>query len=209
MKSVKSLKYAGIGLAGASALICLSLAPAAAAAQAEPAAGRIEAFDSALIETMKAGPGLGAKGRYHKLTPVVEQAFDLPTMTRFAVGPSWAGMAETDRQALINGFSRLSAANYAHNFDRFDGEKFIVDPKVDTRGVDKVVQTRLIPGHGAPVTLTYRMRQSGGTWKIIDVYYGQISQLTTRRSDFAAPLASGGAKGLIAHLDALTEKLLK
>ena len=40
----------------------------------------------------------------------------------------------------------------------------------------------------------YRMRELGGSWKIIDVYYGAISQLTTRRSDFAATsLNAGGA----------------
>lgn len=179
------------------------------AAPADPAAARIEAFDQSLLETMKAGPSLGAKGRYRKLTPVVEQAFDLPVMTRFAVGPAWTTMSEADRQSLIKAFTRLSAANYAHNFEKFDGERFSIDAKVDSRGADKIVQSHLTPGHGAPVALTYRMRQSGGGWRIIDVYYGTISQLTTRRSDFVAPLASGGPKGLLAHLDALTEKLLR
>ena len=67
----------------------------------------------------------------------------------------------------------------------------------------------LTPGSGAAVQLTYRMRQDGGTWKIVDVYYGAVSQLTTRRSDFAAPLATGGAKGLLAHLEAASAKLLQ
>ena len=52
------------------------------------------------------------------------------------------------------------------------------------------------------------MRQTPEGWKIIDVYYGAISQLTTRRSDFAGPVASGGAKGSLAHLDTLTAKLV-
>ncbi len=194
----------------ASALAALALAgPAARAAPADPAAARVEAFDQSLLETMKQGEALGAQGRYRKLAPVVEGAFDLPTMTRFAVGPAWATMPAADRQALVKAFTRLSIASYAHNFDRFGGERFEVDPKVQVRGPDRVVQSRLTPAHGAPVSLTYRLRQAGGGWKIIDVYYGAVSQLTTRRSDFAAPLASGGAKGLLAHLDALSDKLLK
>ena len=65
-------------------------------------------------------------------------------------------------------------------------------------------------GGGDDVTLNYRMRQAGDAWKVIDVYYnGSISQLTTQRSDFASSLASGGAKALIAKLDAQSEKLLK
>ena len=62
---------------------------------------------------------------------------------------------------------------------------------------------------GAPVALSYRMRESAGAWRIIDVYFGAISQLTTRRSDFAAPLAAGGAKGLITHLNTLSDDLMK
>ncbi len=182
--------------------------PAAIAAPADPAAARIDSFDQALIETLKQGPALGPKGRYRKLAPVIESTFDMPVMTRFAVGSAWTTLSPADQQALIKAFTRLSVASYAHNFDHFDGERFDIDPTVQTRGVDKIVQTHLTPGHGAPVGLTYRMRNSGGTWKIIDVYYGAISQLTTRRSDFAAPLAAGGAKGLLAHLDSLADKLL-
>lgn len=194
----------------APALAALAIAtPAARAATADPAAARVEAFDQSLLETMKQGEALGAKGRYRKLAPEVEAAFDLPTMTRFAVGPAWATMSPADRHALVTAFSRLSVASYAHNFDHFGGERFEVDPKVQVRGADRVVQSRLTPAHGAAVGLTYRLRQAGGGWKIIDVYYGAVSQLTTRRSDFAAPLASGGAKGLLAHLDALSDKLLK
>ena len=70
-------------------------------------------------------------------------------------------------------------------------------------------QVRLISPHADAVNLMYRMRESSGSWKIIDVYYGSISQLTTRRSDFAAPIASSGAAGLIAHLNALSDDLLR
>lgn len=186
----------------------LAYAPVARAAEADPAAARIEVFDRALIETMKQGPALGAMGRYRKLAPVVEESFNLPVMTQFAVGPAWAGMSAADRQALVKAFTRLSVASYAHNFDRFGGERFTIDPKVETRGPDKIVQAHLIAG-GKTVNLIYRMRQSAAGWRIVDVYYDNISQLTTRRSDFAAPLAAGGAKGLIAHLAATSDKLLQ
>jgi phospholipid transport system substrate-binding protein len=186
----------------------LSASSATQAAASDPAVARINAFDQALLEVMKAGPALGAKGRYQKLTPAVQTSFDLPLMTQFAVGPSWASMSDADHQALISAFGRLSAASYARNFDRFNGEKFTVDPDVTTRGPDKIVKTQLISG-ARTVNLTYRMRQAGGAWKIVDVYFDAISQLTTRRSDFAAPLASGGAKGLIAHLNTTADKLLQ
>ena len=181
--------------------------PSHAAASADPAAQRIETLDTALLDAMKQGAALGPKGRFRKLTPVVDQSFDLPTMTAYAVGPAWTKFAPADKQDLIRAFGRLSAASYAHNFDAYGGERFEIGA-VQQRGADKVVLSKIVPAHGDPTSLTYRMRQTPEGWKIIDVYYGAISQLTTRRSDFAEPVATGGAKGLLAHLDALTAKLV-
>lgn len=195
-------------LAAALGALAIAAASPLLAAPADPAVARIETLDRALIDTLKQGPSLGPKGRYRKLEPVIDAAFDLPQMTRIAVGPAWNTMSAADQEALVKAFTRLTVASYAHNFDKFGGETFTVDPAAQTRGTDKVVKSVLTPGSGAPVNLTYRMRLSGGTWKIIDVYYGAISQLTTRRADFAGPLASGGAKGLVAHLDGLSDKLL-
>lgn len=178
-----------------------------AAAAADPAAAQIDAFDNTLVETMKAGKALGFKGRQARLAPAVERTLDLQAMTRFAVGPAWAQFSEAQHTALVRAFTRMTVASYAHNFDDYGGERFVVDPNVQTRGPDKIVKTTLQRPKDAPVTLTYRMRDNGG-WKVIDVYYnGAISELTTRRSDFAATVASGGADALVAHLDQLTAKL--
>src|SRR5262249_25348916 len=151
-----------------------------AAAQSDPAAAQVEGFDAALLETMKAGKALGYEGRRRKLEPVVGRVFDVPMMTRFAVGPAWSGLPAAEQQALTGAFGRLTTAGWARNFDSYAGERFEVDPNVVTRGPDKVVTTHLIPPHDAPTTISYRMRQSGGAWKIIDVFYnGSISELAT------------------------------
>jgi len=183
--------------------------PAYVAAQAtDPAAQVIDSFDQTLIATMKGGKSLGAQGRYRKLEPAVTQTFDLATMTRFAVGPKWSTLAPADQAALVKAFTRMSVSTYAHNFDSYAGEKFNI-VKVETRGLDKLVRTQLIPAGKAPVDLTYRMRDSGG-WKIIDVYYnGSISQLTTQRSDFSATMNAGGPAALIKKLNDLSDKLMK
>jgi phospholipid transport system substrate-binding protein len=194
----------------AAALLAAALAfgAAAFAAPSDPAAARVDTFDNALIDTMKEGATLGVKGRAAKLTPAVEAAFDLPTMTRFAVGPAWAQMTPAQQRALIAAFTRLTVNSYAHNFDKYGGERFELEPNVQTRGADKIVQSKLIPAHDKPVNLIYRMRQTPEGWKIIDVYYDGVSQLTTRRSDFAQS-AAAGADSLLNHLNALADKLLK
>src|SRR6201999_3027399 len=114
----------------------------AQAAESDPAAAQIQTFCDALIDTMKHGKELGVQGRYNKLKPTVEQVYDLPLMTSLVVGAGWAAMSQSDQQALIAAFERMTVASYAKNFDSFGGEKFVVDPNVQTRGVDKVVQSK-------------------------------------------------------------------
>jgi phospholipid transport system substrate-binding protein len=190
--------------------VLLAAAPAVALAQAsDPAIPTIQAFDGALVETMKVGKSIGAEGRFRKLTPAVERTFDIPLMTRIAVGPAWAGYSAADQAALVKAFGRLTAANLAHNFDSYDGEQFKIDPAVQTRGPDKLVKTQLIPKSGAPTDLNYRMREAGGVWKVIDVYFGAISQLTAQRSDFASSATPGGAKVLAQKINIQADKLLK
>ena len=46
-------------------------------------------FYQELLSTMQNAKVLGREGRYEKLDPVIHRTFDLPHMTRVAVGPSW------------------------------------------------------------------------------------------------------------------------
>jgi phospholipid transport system substrate-binding protein len=195
----------------AAALIAAAVPGAASFAQAsDPAAARIDSFDAAVIKTLQAGKAAGAAGRAKVVGPAVEQTFDLPFMTRVAVGPDWAKMSPDDQAALQKAYARFAVANWAKNFDNYSGQKLEIDGPVQTRGADKVVKTKLTGPGSEPVTLAYRMRDNGSGWKVIDVYYNStISQITTQRSDFASTLSSGGAKALVAKLDAQTDKLLK
>lgn len=186
-------------------LICLA-APVAAQAQ-EAGAAPVQALDEGLLAIMKGGKALGFAGRAARIAPVVDRVFDLPLMTRLAVGPGWTSMAAADKAALTAAFRRLSIAQYADNFDGWSGESFAIDPRIEQRGADRLVKTVLKVPRGNPVSLAYRLRQSGDGWRVIDVFYqNSISQLATRRADFERILSSGGAKALIAHLDQLSDR---
>ena len=190
------------------ATLTLSLtAPPAFAQAADPAAGTVQILNSGLMTIMRAGAGAGQAGRARTIAPVVDRTFDIALMTRLAVGPSWTKIAPVDQAGLVAAFRALTVAQYAKNFDSFSGESFAMVPQVETRGGDRLVRTTLVVPNGGSEALNYRLRQSGGQWKIIDVYYrNAISQLATRRSEFARPLATGGAPALIAHLNRLAAR---
>lgn len=171
---------------------------------ADPAAIPVKRLSDGLLAIMKAGGSAGLKGRVNQIGPVVDATLDLPLMTRLVVGAPWAKASPADQAALLAAFRKMTVTRYASNFKSFDGESFVVDPKVEARGPDRLVHTRLMRGRREPVVLDYRLRQAGDQWRIIDIYYqSSISQIATQRADFAHILATGGLKALTAHLNEL------
>jgi phospholipid transport system substrate-binding protein len=193
-------------------LWALSFAPVAnsgTAAISDPAVIQVQRLHTSLVDSMRAGSSVAITDRYRKLEPVIEQVFDLPLMTRLAIGPGWTNFTGEQQQAAVAAFTRLTIASYVHNFNKFAGERFELDDNVTNRGADKIVQTKIISPHDDPTSLVYRMRESGGLWKIIDVSSDGVSELTLRRSDFTAAIAAGGAPVLIDHLNKLSDLQMK
>ncbi len=188
-------------------MVALCSAVPLAAQATDPARAPVQTLNDGLLTIMKGGSALGTQGRIARIGPVVDQTFDIGLITRLSVGPDWVKVAPGDQATLVSAMRRMTVAQYASNFSTYGGESFSIDPRVETRDTDKLVRTTLSAPKGDAVPIGYRLRQSGGKWKIVDVYYkNAISQLATRRADFASVFAKGGAKALIAHLDDLAAK---
>jgi phospholipid transport system substrate-binding protein len=190
-------------LAIAGLALCLGLVAAAPPAAATGTAGAdtVRSFYDTLLSSMRNGPTLGPRGRYAQIAPVVRRAFDIPFMTRLAIGPDWANLSEPQRQQVTQAFERYIAAIYAERFGSYAGEKLQVTGEQSSPG-GVIITSQIIKANGEPVHINYLMRQNGGVWQIADVYLnGTISELATRRSEFAAILRAQGINGLIETLN--------
>ena len=150
---------------------------------------------------MKNGRSLGQSGRFTQLAPVICRSFDIASMARLSVGPSWAGLTEAQRQQVSESFGRYISAVYADRFDSYDGQKLeVTDEQPAPSGV--MVRRQIVKAGGEPVKVDYMMRRNGEGWLISDIYLdGAISEVATRRSEFAAILRTDGVDGLIAALN--------
>lgn len=197
-----------MALTGMVSLPVPGVAPAQAEQAVDPAAAQIRNFYDALLAAMKTGGT--SKARFEKLKPAVEKAFDLEAMTALAIGPTFATMPDATKKALVDAFTRMTVANYAKNFDSFNGEKFTVEPHDIVRGSTHFVKSALVPVDGNPIAFNYRMQQVDNTWKIVDVYLaGNISQMAQKRSDFSSTLRSGGPMVLAKRINAVADRDLE
>jgi phospholipid transport system substrate-binding protein len=181
----------------------LGLATVPYPAHGSPGSGgdTLQGLYDALLSTMKNGRTLGQSGRFTHLEPVIRRTFDIPSMTRLSVGLSWAGLTDAQRQQVTESFGRYISAIYADRFDNYAGQKFqVIGEQPNAGGV--TVKSQIIKANGEPVKVDYMMHRSGAGWLISDIYLdGAISELATRRSEFAAILKNEGIDGLIAALN--------
>ena len=187
------------------AMVLLGFFPSRAQAPSA-AAAHIQTYYQELMPTIRQAGQLTVRERDKRFAPAITAAFGFATMTRLAVGPAWKSFSPTQQAAVREAFTRFIVADYASQINNYSGESFVVDPQTsESRGGGEIVKTKLQQPGGKTVSINYLVR--GG--RVIDVYLnGTISDLATRRDEFASIVASGGADGLIKRLQDRTQTLL-
>jgi phospholipid transport system substrate-binding protein len=179
-------------------------------AEAAPTSGPTEVvrnFYGVLLDVMQHADALGPRGRYQKLEPVVRNTFDVPFMARLSIGPTWAKLAPEQKRRTVEAYTRYIAAIYASRFDAYAGEQFqMLGQQPIKHGT--LIKTHIVKSNGEPVSINYVVHDNDIAWQIRDIYLsGSISELATRRSDFAATVRSSGIEGLIALLNKKADDL--
>lgn len=192
----------------AAALLALGAGSAPSRAQAlSPAARHIEAYYRQLLPTIQKAGSISVRERDRRFWPAITSAFDLSTMTRLAAGPSWSRFTPAQQAAVRDAFAHFLVADYASQVSNYSGENFVVEPRTTpSQGGGEIVRSKIVQAGGGATTINYLVR--GG--RIVDVYLnGTVSDLATRRDEFAAILASGGgADALVKRLRERTQTLL-
>lgn len=161
----------------------------------------VAAFQNELLATMKEAKVLGFEGRFRRLLPAMDLAFDFDEITRVAVGRDWVRMSKAEQEQLVDLFRRFSVATYARTFSSYDGQLFEIAGARAQTGSGTIVETRLVPRNKAPVELSYLLHETPAGWKIVDVYLaGTISELARRRAEFGNIIRRQGVAGLIGLL---------
>jgi len=207
---VRDLKHAStLAITGITVVTALALLnPRALHAQTpNAAAAHIQTYYQQLMPTIQQAGRLSVRERDKRFGPAITAAFDFATMTRLAVGPAWKSFSPAQQAAVQEAFTRFIVADYASQIKDYSGESFIVDPQTtpEARGGGEIVKTKLLQPGGRTVSINYLVRSG----RVIDVYLnGTISDLATRRDEFASIIAAGGADGLIKRLQERTQSLL-
>jgi len=182
----------------AAALIAAPLlVPVSAWAADDPAVQTVRDLYAAFSAALKDGPG-PLPARVEAVGPAMDKAFDFPAMTRIAVGSKWSSFSPEQQEAVTDAFKRSLTVTYANRLARAAGGKFDVTPKVEERGAQRVVPTRVTAADGDDSEVDFVVNANN---RIQDVLLnGDVSEIAAQRTALSAPLKAGGADGVVKFL---------
>jgi phospholipid transport system substrate-binding protein len=161
----------------------------------------VEKFQTDLIAVMKDGKKLGYAGRYEKLKDPISNSHELTKIARIVVGKEWEKLSEEQQQKLVDVFSRLSIASYAHNFKDYSGESFVFDSEEETTRGGVVLHSHLVIPDDKPVKFDYMLKEKGNSWRIINIIANGVSDLALKRSEYTTILEREGFDALVSKIN--------
>jgi phospholipid transport system substrate-binding protein len=187
-------------------LLFLSQLVAAEVDETEVASQVVQGFQSELLNVMQQGDKLSFEQRFEQLKPAVIKTHDLAKITRIIVSKEWKNLTKEQKQELIQKFSTLSIASYAHYFDSFSGQSFKVESVKQLSPVQIYVHTFLVLPDDKDVSMDYLLKKRGEDWRIINIITNGVSDLALKRSEYVAVIRKSGFDVLISEISAKIEK---
>lgn len=154
------------------------------------------------------GVNMSDEEREKRFRRLLLETFDLPAIARFTLGRYWRRATPEQRDEFVKLFEDFVVLAYSNRFRDLSGKKFEIKNVSKTGDHETLVASLIyLPGQ-APVRVGWRVRNSGETFKIIDVTVEGISMSVTQRDEFATVIRQSGGQvaGLLRALRKKTGK---
>ena len=168
----------------------------AAAPAAESPRAVIEATTSAVIAVL-ADKGLSTEVKRSRVEEILYARVDFDVLSHLVLARGWQQLSEEQRGEFQRELKQNISATYGRNVESYKDERVtIVDDRQEARG-DWTVRTKIVSHGPDDVSVDYRLRETDGTWKIIDVVVEGVSLVSNYRSQFQEIMANGGIDRLL------------
>jgi phospholipid transport system substrate-binding protein len=187
------------GLAIAALAIVVGLAAAPAAADGDPMSAVQGTVKQVLSIVTDPSYKSATSERREKLREVIAPRFDFSDMARSAMGYHWRTLSQAQRDEFVSVFTGLLEASYMGKIEGYKGQK-IVYVRESQDGSTAQVNTNIVPKGGEPISVDYRLKQSGATWKVYDVVIDHISLVGNYRNQFNRIMNEKGYDKLVSAI---------
>lgn len=192
------------------AVLCLTAAGAGSLRAEITAKSFIQTLgNTALLEL--SGDGLTPVQREEKFREMFHENFDVPRITRFALGRYARRVTKDEMTAFSGLYEDLAVLTYAHLFAAYGGQGLAVKKQLGGAG-DKFVMvvSEIAAEEGAePARLDWQVRVSDTGYSVVDIRVEGVSMAIAQRDEFTSVLDKnkGNMSVLLSELTVKVEKL--
>ena len=186
-------------------IIFAALFAFASTAKAEPNAAKAENFvkettQKGIVEIINSD--VSQAERYARFEKLFNSALDLNFIGKFVLGRSWRTASATQREKFIDAYRKLNVKTWSKRFDEFKGKEFIFKGTSPSSSPDQIFVNSIVPMENAqPATVAWRVRETDGKFKIVDIIIENVSLAQTSRTEYSSFIKEKGVDGLIADLE--------
>ena len=131
----------------------------------------------------------------------IQSLFNLPRMTKSAVGAGWATATVEQRKALTREFSTLIVRTYAAALRTYRDETIEYGSPQLTPGASKATVKSVVKrGASTLAQIDYDMEKTGAGWQVHDIRLDGVDLVAIYRNTFADRIRDGGIEALIRAL---------
>jgi phospholipid transport system substrate-binding protein len=192
------IRQISIGLLASTLLLLALTASTHAAGPAQEIQAGIEKV-IAILKDPALKPESKRAERLDQLRNVVYSKFDFAEMAKRSLGAQWQRRSADEQREFVKLFTELMENGYASNLEGYDGEKVIVAGEKQD-GEFAEVDTKVISKKGEEIVINYKLRQTGGNWKVYDVVIENISLVSNYRSQFNRVIAQSSFDELMRRM---------
>jgi phospholipid transport system substrate-binding protein len=132
------------------------------------------------------------KDREKQFRTLFDAGFDVPAITRFALGRYWQTASEAQRTEFTPLFTAYMVHLYTVRFNEFAGLQFKVTGSRQESENSSLVSSQMAKGSDAGVKVDWRVTAVSGGFKITDLVVEGISMAVTQRQEFSAVIQRNG-----------------
>jgi phospholipid transport system substrate-binding protein len=134
--------------------------------------------------------------RREKLKEVIYQRFDFTEMAKRSLGSEWQRRSPEEQKEFVKLFTDLLERAYLDQIESYNGEKFQYLKEREDNNYAQV-DTKIIDNKGREFSVSYRLLNRNGNWKVYDVVIEDISLVNNYRSQFNRVLAKSPYEQLV------------
>ena len=141
-----------------------------------------------------------SRQREAKLRELLHRGLDMKEIGRFVLGNHWDAASGEQLTEYKDLFAEYLIKTYSRMLQKYEIKEVSVTSTNNGEAEDILVQTRVELFFGVPVEWSWRLRENGTGYRVVDVVAGGVSMASVYRSEFGSVVKSRGLEALIKSL---------